>query len=158
MDKLWSERDDALARKLWAEGLSASEIGAQLGRTRNAVIGRVRRLKLQKRGQQRCSAFVAHRVRKQRQAKPRAPHEANAHLIAAAPRLHSHAEMGADLLPLVSEWFQASPEERAKEGPDWEARAHMAVLALLDDAKTALLLVSPQSSDPVVQSENGQEQ
>ena len=32
--------------KLWATGLSASEIGRQLGITKNAVVGKVRRLNL----------------------------------------------------------------------------------------------------------------
>ncbi len=40
-----------LLRKLWSEGLSASQIAAQLGSvTRNAVIGKVHRLKLSSRG------------------------------------------------------------------------------------------------------------
>src|SRR5262249_30485688 len=40
-----------LLRKLWADGLSASQIAAQLGGvSRNAVIGKVHRLKLSARG------------------------------------------------------------------------------------------------------------
>lgn len=43
----WSEDRVALLRKLWAEGLSASQIAKQLGGvTRNAVIGKVHRLGL----------------------------------------------------------------------------------------------------------------
>ncbi len=43
----WSEERVALLRKLWAEGLSASQIAKQLGGvTRNAVIGKVHRLGL----------------------------------------------------------------------------------------------------------------
>lgn len=41
----WTEERVALLRKLWAEGLSASQIAKQLGGvTRNAVIGKVHRL------------------------------------------------------------------------------------------------------------------
>lgn len=44
---MWSEERTALLRKLWAEGLSASQIAKQLGNvTRNAVIGKVHRLGL----------------------------------------------------------------------------------------------------------------
>jgi GcrA cell cycle regulator len=43
----WNEERVALLRKLWAEGLSASQIAKQLGGvTRNAVIGKVHRLGL----------------------------------------------------------------------------------------------------------------
>lgn len=43
----WSEERVALLRKLWTEGLSASQIAKQLGGvTRNAVIGKVHRLGL----------------------------------------------------------------------------------------------------------------
>ena len=43
----WTDERVELLRKLWSEGLSASQIAAQLGRcTRNAVIGKVHRLKL----------------------------------------------------------------------------------------------------------------
>ncbi len=47
----WTEERVELLRKLWAEGLSASQIAAQLGAvSRNAVIGKVHRLKLAGRG------------------------------------------------------------------------------------------------------------
>lgn len=43
----WTEERVSLLRKLWAEGLSASQIAKQLGGvTRNAVIGKVHRLGL----------------------------------------------------------------------------------------------------------------
>lgn len=43
----WNEERVALLRKLWTEGLSASQIAKQLGGvTRNAVIGKVHRLGL----------------------------------------------------------------------------------------------------------------
>lgn len=43
----WTEERVELLKKLWAEGLSASQIAAELGGiTRNAVIGKVHRLSL----------------------------------------------------------------------------------------------------------------
>jgi GcrA cell cycle regulator len=47
----WTDERVETLRKLWAEGLSASQIAAQLGGvSRNAVIGKVHRLKLSSRG------------------------------------------------------------------------------------------------------------
>ncbi len=47
----WTDERVEQLRKLWAEGHSASQIAAQLGSvTRNAVIGKVHRLKLSSRG------------------------------------------------------------------------------------------------------------
>ena len=47
----WTDERVEILRKLWSEGLSASQIAAQLGSvTRNAVIGKVHRLKLSSRG------------------------------------------------------------------------------------------------------------
>lgn len=45
---VWSEEAIALLRKLWGDGLSASQIATKLGGglTRNAVIGKVHRLKI----------------------------------------------------------------------------------------------------------------
>ena len=43
----WTEERVELLKKLWADGLSASQIAAELGGiTRNAVIGKVHRLGL----------------------------------------------------------------------------------------------------------------
>ncbi len=47
----WTDERVELLKKLWNEGLSASQIAAQLGGvSRNAVIGKVHRLKLSGRG------------------------------------------------------------------------------------------------------------
>jgi GcrA cell cycle regulator len=47
----WTDERVELLKKLWAEGLSASQIANQLGGvSRNAVIGKVHRLKLAGRG------------------------------------------------------------------------------------------------------------
>src|ERR1044072_4071186 len=48
----WTEERVELLKKLWQDGLSASQIAAELGGvTRNAVIGKVHRLGLSGRGQ-----------------------------------------------------------------------------------------------------------
>jgi GcrA cell cycle regulator len=48
----WTEERVALLKKLWQDGLSASQIAGELGSvTRNAVIGKVHRLGLSGRGQ-----------------------------------------------------------------------------------------------------------
>ena len=59
----WTDERVELLKKLWTEGLSASQIAGRLGSgvTRNAVIGKVHRLNL------------SGRVQQQRPAQPRAP-------------------------------------------------------------------------------------
>lgn len=42
----WSEDRVADLTRLWAEGLSCSQIGNQLGFTRNAIVGKIQRLNL----------------------------------------------------------------------------------------------------------------
>lgn len=54
---MWTDERVELLRKLWSEGLSASQIAAQLGSvSRNAVIGKVHRLKLSGRGRTTATA------------------------------------------------------------------------------------------------------
>jgi GcrA cell cycle regulator len=63
----WTEERVALLTKLWADGLSASQIAAELGGiTRNAVIGKVHRLGLSGRAKSPSSSVPRPR-------KPRAP-------------------------------------------------------------------------------------
>ncbi len=68
----WTDERVELLKKLWAEGLSASQIAAQLGGvTRNAVIGKVHRLSLSGRAK---PASSGPRPRKPRTSSPhRAP-------------------------------------------------------------------------------------
>lgn len=67
----WTDERVELLKKLWAEGLSASQIAAQLGGvTRNAVIGKVHRLNLSGRAKQ---ASSTPRPRKARSASPHRP-------------------------------------------------------------------------------------
>ncbi|RST86893.1 GcrA cell cycle regulator [Aquibium carbonis] len=66
----WTDERVELLRKLWAEGLSASQIAAQLGGvSRNAVIGKVHRLKLSSRGR---AAPAQARQKKPKAAAPKA--------------------------------------------------------------------------------------
>lgn len=68
----WTDERVALLKKLWMEGLSASQIAGELsgGVTRNAVIGKVHRLKLSARAK---PANVASRPKAPRATPPRRP-------------------------------------------------------------------------------------
>jgi GcrA cell cycle regulator len=46
----WQPPDDATLAELWASGLSATKIGAAMGRTKSGIIGRSHRLGLPPRG------------------------------------------------------------------------------------------------------------
>ena len=66
----WTEERVELLKKLWAEGLSASQIAARLGGvTRNAVIGKVHRLGLSGR----ATSSRSSSLRPRRTHVPRAP-------------------------------------------------------------------------------------
>lgn len=61
----WTDERVELLKKLWSDGLSASQIAAELGGiTRNAVIGKVHRLGLS--GRAKSASAVAPRQRKAR--------------------------------------------------------------------------------------------
>lgn len=47
----WTHEREKELRKLWAEGHSCSKIGEKMGNTRNAIIGKVHRLRLPERAQ-----------------------------------------------------------------------------------------------------------
>ena len=67
----WTDERVELLKKLWADGLSASQIASQLGGvTRNAVIGKVHRLNLSGRAK---PASTAARPRKTRPTQPPRP-------------------------------------------------------------------------------------
>jgi GcrA cell cycle regulator len=80
----WNDERVELLKKLWAEGLSASQIASRLGAvTRNAVIGKVHRLGLS--GRATTSRMKSHRPRVRqavvkRIAKPRFAHVGNSAL------------------------------------------------------------------------------
>ncbi|MGL4243003.1 MAG: GcrA family cell cycle regulator [Beijerinckiaceae bacterium] len=61
----WNDERVELLKKLWNDGLSASQIAAELGGvTRNAVIGKVHRLGLSGRAKPAAQAGAAPRMRK----------------------------------------------------------------------------------------------
>src|ERR1043165_6574356 len=61
----WTDERVELLKKLWSDGLSASQIAAELGGiTRNAVIGKVHRLGLS--GRAKSASTAAPRQRKAR--------------------------------------------------------------------------------------------
>lgn len=67
----WTDERVALLKKLWADGMSASQIANQLGGvTRNAVIGKVHRLRLSGRAK---PASSGPRPRKPRTSSPHRP-------------------------------------------------------------------------------------
>ena len=69
----WTDERVELLKKLWADGLSASQIAGELGNvTRNAVIGKVHRLGLSGRAKDKAAAAVPQRPRKAARA-PSAP-------------------------------------------------------------------------------------
>lgn len=69
----WTDERVTTLRKLWAEGLSASQVAKQMGGlTRSAVCGKVHRLGLVGRGHQPSSADVVKRICTRRTTKPHA--------------------------------------------------------------------------------------
>lgn len=91
----WTEERVELLKKLWSEGLSASQIAARLGNvTRNAVIGKVHRLSLSGRAKQ---ASSNPRPRKVRPASPHRP--TTRHFIAGNTALKTHAQPAPRRLP-----------------------------------------------------------
>ena len=80
----WTDERVALLKKLWMEGHSASQIAGELsgGVTRNAVIGKVHRLKLSARAK---PANVASRPKAPRATPPRRPSSGAGSAARAAP-------------------------------------------------------------------------
>jgi GcrA cell cycle regulator len=102
----WTDERVETLRRLWAEGLSASQIAAQLGGvSRNAVIGKVHRLKLSSRG--RATAAPA------RQKKPAAASAAKPQ-ARPAPSRPSAQSIGANALQTQ---FNAEPAPRQQLRP-----------------------------------------
>jgi GcrA cell cycle regulator len=94
----WTEERVELLKKLWGEGLSASQIAARLGGgvTRNAVIGKVHRLSLSGRAKQ---VSNNPRPRKVRTASPHRP--TTRHYISGNTALKTHAQPAPRRLPPV---------------------------------------------------------
>ncbi|PLW75863.1 GcrA family cell cycle regulator [Cohaesibacter celericrescens] len=101
----WTDERVELLKKLWGDGLSASQVAAELGGvTRNAVIGKVHRLGLSGRAKTTTTAPRARRTRAQTTRPPRT----NA---GAAPTVGANA-LKVDSKP------QAAPQPRAEKKPE----------------------------------------
>ena len=99
----WTDERVDLLKKLWSEGLSASQIAAQLGGvSRNAVIGKVHRLKLSSRGR----AAAAPARQKKTTVRGAAPAKA---VTRAAVQRHATVSIGATALQAQ---FEAEPVAR----------------------------------------------
>ena len=89
----WTDERVELLKKLWSDGLSASQIATQLGGvTRNAVIGKVHRLSLSGRAKPVSS------TPRQRKVRTAAPHRPSGRAYIAgntALKLHTHADSAA---------------------------------------------------------------
>jgi GcrA cell cycle regulator len=84
----WTDERVELLKKLWIDGLSASQIASQLGGvTRNAVIGKVHRLNLSGRAK---PASSAPRPRKPRSASPHRPSMRSYVSGNTALKIHAH--------------------------------------------------------------------
>jgi GcrA cell cycle regulator len=100
----WTEDRVELLKKLWNDGLSASQIAGELGGvTRNAVIGKVHRLGLSGRAKSPSTSGAAARTRKP--AAPRAPGGFNS-----APVVRGNTA----LAPQQRSQPEARPEPRAE--------------------------------------------
>ncbi len=106
----WTDERVELLKKLWTEGLSASQIAGRLGAgvTRNAVIGKVHRLNLSGRAQP------------QRNAQPRAPRKPREPSLAARAggALPSLATAGSNALkPMMRAAMQPRPQALPEPQP-----------------------------------------
>jgi GcrA cell cycle regulator len=100
----WTDERVELLKKLWADGLSASQIASELGNvTRNAVIGKVHRLGLSGRAKDKAAPAAPQRPRKAARA-PSAP-------APIAPQPHSNVLSTAIPLQPVMEESQVLPED-----------------------------------------------
>jgi len=100
----WTDERVELLKKLWTDGLSASQIAAELGNvTRNAVIGKVHRLGLSGRAKDVKAVPAAPRARKVTRA-PSAP-------APIAPQAHSKVV----LAPIPLQPVREEPEVMADE-------------------------------------------
>lgn len=103
----WTDERVELLKKLWTDGLSASQVAAELGGvTRNAVIGKVHRLGLSGRAKTTTTTQRARRTRGQ--------------TARTARQTPSTPVSGANALkPDVKP--QAAPQPKAKEKPEQDA-------------------------------------
>ncbi len=101
----WNDERVELLKKLWGDGLSASQIAAELGAvTRNAVIGKVHRLGLS--GRTKVAAPVQQRPRKQ----AASPAVRPAARSVSAPQVRGNVALAAQ--PMAEAFIEVEPELR----------------------------------------------
>jgi GcrA cell cycle regulator len=127
----WTEERVELLKKLWSDGLSASQIAGELGSvTRNAVIGKVHRLGLSGRAKNPAAAGSAARYRSAQGAFARAepsdgrqwrhdPRRQRARRAQYAPEAESEAQAGAARRRRT--WWCPSPSA----SPSWICSEYM---------------------------------
>ncbi len=104
----WTDERVELLKKLWNDGLSASQIAAEIGNiTRNAVIGKVHRLGLS--GRARPQSSAAPRPRKAPTTRPQGAGTSGQGL---------HTRGATALAALPQRQAEAAPEARPIENPD----------------------------------------
>ena len=104
----WTDERVELLKKLWSDGLSASQVAAELGGvTRNAVIGKVHRLGLSGRAK---TTTTAPRTRRPRNNTTRPARQVGG----AAPTVGATA-LKADVKP------QTAPQPKAEKKPELDA-------------------------------------
>jgi len=107
----WTTERVDLLKKLWADGLSASQIAAELGGvTRNAVIGKVHRLGLS--GRAKTSAPAS----KPRRAKP-TPSSSTPNRPSVSPQTHGATALKIDPTPQVEVEIEPEAEPIAELVP-----------------------------------------
>jgi GcrA cell cycle regulator len=101
----WTDERVELLKKLWTDGLSASQIAAELGNvTRNAVIGKVHRLGLSGRAKDKAASSAASQRPRKTTRTPSAP-------APIAPQPHSNVVLAPIPLQPVMEETQAMTED-----------------------------------------------
>ena len=108
---MWTAERVELLRKLWGEGLSASQIAAHIeGATRNSVIGKRNRLGLPKRTNERTRGdAIVRKIAKARKAKP-PQFKKEPIKVAPEPEGHSRVTLS-ELRPHHCRWPIGDPKE-----------------------------------------------
>lgn len=141
-DTEWTDDEIEQIKRLWADGLSAREIGAIVKRTRNGVISKVRRLDLARRAPERVKKYTTPVFRAAR--KPTKPESYNPVLPASPDTRTRFARFMGDPPPGRS----ALDKKRATGGTSARARTvfHTIHRDLYETAENHVAVVAAQES------------